>query len=73
MLLISLDTQRDTPGALKATADKRGLDLTRWTLAQPQPAGAGPRSWHSLAVTSAHPHHTLRSFTRTPSRIVAGG
>ena len=38
VLLISLDPQRDTPGALKATADKRGLDLTRWTLAQPQPA-----------------------------------
>ena len=38
VLLISLDPQRDTPSALKATADKRGLDLTRWTLAQPQPA-----------------------------------
>jgi protein SCO1 len=38
VLLISLDPQRDDPGALKATADKRGLDLARWTLAQPQPA-----------------------------------
>ena len=38
VLLISLDPQRDDPGTLRATADKRGLDLTRWTLAQPQPA-----------------------------------
>ena len=37
VLLISLDAQRDDPAALKAVADKRGLDLARWTLAQPQP------------------------------------
>lgn len=36
VLLISLDPQHDDPGALKATADKRGLDLTRWRLAQPR-------------------------------------
>lgn len=36
VLLISLDAQRDDPAALKAVADKRGLDLARWTLAQPQ-------------------------------------
>ena len=38
VLLVSLDAQRDDPGALKALADQRGLDLARWTLAQPQPA-----------------------------------
>jgi protein SCO1 len=38
VLMISLDPQHDDPTALKATADKRGLDLTRWTLAQPRPA-----------------------------------
>lgn len=38
VLLISLDPRRDDPAALKATATKRGLDLARWTLAQPQPA-----------------------------------
>ena len=38
VLLISLDAQRDDPGALKALADQRGLDLARWTLAQPQAA-----------------------------------
>ncbi|HSI56812.1 MAG TPA: SCO family protein [Ideonella sp.] len=38
VLLISLDPQNDDPGALKAVADKRGLDLARWTLAQPQAA-----------------------------------
>ncbi len=37
VLLISLDPQHDDPDALQATADKRGLDLTRWTLAQPRP------------------------------------
>ena len=37
VLMISLDPQRDGPAALKATADKRQLDLTRWTLAQPRP------------------------------------
>lgn len=36
VLLISLDPQRDDPAALKATADKRGLDTQRWTLAQPR-------------------------------------
>jgi protein SCO1/2 len=38
VLLISLDAQRDDPGALRAVADKRGLDLARWTLVQPRPA-----------------------------------
>jgi len=38
VLLISLDPQHDDPGALKAVADQRGLDLARWTLAQPQAA-----------------------------------
>ena len=38
VLLISLDPQHDDPAALQATAQKRGLDLTRWTLAQPRPA-----------------------------------
>ena len=38
VLMISLDPQRDDATALKATADKRQLDLTRWTLAQPRPA-----------------------------------
>ena len=37
VLLVSLDPQRDDPGALKAVADQRGLDLARWTLAQPRP------------------------------------
>lgn len=38
VLLISLDPQRDDAGALQAVADKHGLDLTRWTLAQPRAA-----------------------------------
>jgi protein SCO1 len=38
VLMISLDPQRDGPAALKATADKRQLDLTRWSLVQPRPA-----------------------------------
>jgi protein SCO1/2 len=38
VLLITLDPQRDDPAALEALANKRGLDLTRWTLARPQPA-----------------------------------
>jgi protein SCO1 len=36
VLMISLDPQRDGPAALKATVDKRQLDTTRWTLAQPR-------------------------------------
>ncbi len=36
VLLISLDPQHDDPSALKTVADKRDLDLTHWTLAQPQ-------------------------------------
>ncbi len=38
VLMISLDPKRDDPAALKATADKRQLDLSRWTLAQPRAA-----------------------------------
>ena len=38
VLMISLDPHRDDATALKATADKRQLDLTRWTLAQPRTA-----------------------------------
>ena len=38
VLLISLDPRRDDPAALLATATQRGLDLARWTLAQPQAA-----------------------------------
>jgi len=38
VLMISLDPAHDDASALKATADKRQLDLTRWTLAQPRPA-----------------------------------
>ena len=38
VLMISLDPNRDDATALKATADKRQLNLTRWTLAQPRPA-----------------------------------
>ena len=38
VLMISLDPKRDDASALKATAEKRQLDLTRWTLAQPRPA-----------------------------------
>lgn len=31
-LLVSFDPARDTPARLRAFAEKRGLDLTRWTL-----------------------------------------
>ncbi len=32
--LVSLDPERDTPAALREVADKRHLDLARWTLAR---------------------------------------
>lgn len=38
VLMISLDPVRDDVSALKSTADKRQLDLARWTLAQPRAA-----------------------------------
>ena len=38
VLMISLDPKRDDASALMATAEKRQLDLGRWTLAQPRPA-----------------------------------
>lgn len=37
IVLISMDPTRDTPAALKSVADKRKLDLGRWTLASPKP------------------------------------
>lgn len=36
ILLISMDPARDDPAALKAVADKRHLDPSRWSLASPQ-------------------------------------
>ena len=33
VLMISIDPQRDTPAALRAIADERHVDGTRWTLA----------------------------------------
>ena len=39
VLLISLDPRHDTPAALHALAEKRGLDTTRWTLAAPSSPG----------------------------------
>jgi protein SCO1/2 len=33
VLLVSLDAGRDTPAALRAVADERRIDTTRWTLA----------------------------------------
>ena len=38
VLLVSVDPERDTPEALAALAQKRKLDTTRWTLAQPATA-----------------------------------
>jgi protein SCO1 len=37
VLMISLDPERDDAAALKSTADRRHVDLGRWTLAQPRP------------------------------------
>ena len=34
LLMVSFDTQRDTPAALSALATKRKLDTARWTLAR---------------------------------------
>ena len=38
VLLITVDPERDTPEALAALAQRRKLDTTRWTLAQPASA-----------------------------------
>lgn len=38
VLLITVDPERDTPEALAALAERRKLDTTRWTLAQPASA-----------------------------------
>jgi protein SCO1/2 len=37
ILLISMDPERDTPGALMSVATKRKLDAARWSLASPPP------------------------------------
>jgi protein SCO1/2 len=34
VLLVSIDPDRDTPSALRALADQRRIDTTRWTLAR---------------------------------------
>lgn len=39
VVLVSFDSARDTPPALKAAAEKRHVDLARWTLARAEPAG----------------------------------
>jgi protein SCO1/2 len=40
LLMVSFDTQRDTPAALGALAKKRKLDSARWTLARADEASA---------------------------------
>lgn len=40
VLLISFDPEKDTPEALKKLAEKRKIDLSRWTLAQASDEGA---------------------------------
>ena len=37
VLLISIDPDRDTPAALRALADQRRIDTSRWTLARADP------------------------------------
>ena len=37
VLLISIDPERDTPAALRALADQRRIDTSRWTLARTDP------------------------------------
>jgi protein SCO1/2 len=37
VVLVSMDPKRDTPQALAAVAQRRGLDATRWRLLQPAP------------------------------------
>lgn len=62
VLLISLDPKHDDPAALKAVADQRRLDVTRWTLAQPQPADvraiAGLLGVRYRALPSGEFNHT---------------
>ena len=36
-VFVSMDPKRDSPKALTALAKKRGIDLNRWDLLQPQP------------------------------------
>lgn len=38
VVLVSFDSARDTPPVLKSTAEKRHIDLARWTLARAEPA-----------------------------------
>lgn len=37
VLMVSFDSQRDTPSRLRALAQERRLDLSRWTLARAEP------------------------------------
>ncbi len=76
VLMISLDPQRDGPAALKATADKRQLDLTRWTLAQPRPedlrAIAGVLGVRFRPLASGEVNHTgVLVLLDADGRIVA--
>lgn len=38
VVLVSFDSARDTPPVLKSTAEKRHIDLARWTLTRAEPA-----------------------------------
>jgi protein SCO1 len=76
VLMISLDPQRDGPAALSATAEQRGLDLTRWTLAQPRPedlrAIAGVLGVRFRPLTNGEVNHTgVLVLLDAEGRIVA--
>lgn len=62
ILLVSMDPARDTPAALRAVAEQRGLDSARWTLASPAPedvrAVAGVLGIRYRALADGEFNHT---------------
>lgn len=62
VLLVSIDPGRDTPKALKATADERKVDLTRWSLTRTDPASvrklAGALGIQYRALSNGEMNHS---------------
>ena len=76
IVLISMDRERDTPDALKAVANKRKFDPTRWTLASPLPSKvrsvAGVLGIRDRALADGEFNHTSALvLLDTQGRILA--
>jgi len=76
LVLVSFDSERDTPGVLKEMAAQRHLDTTRWTLARTDAAGVRKLAavlgvQYRATTTGEFNHSSIITLLDSEGRIVA--